>query len=229
MRSGPVFCFDLDDTLISEEDYVESGLCAAGGLIDALTPPAGERAGDRLVQLWRAERASDGFQRLLQERNLDPGWWLPKLKQAYRDHEPILHPRVGATDLLSVIVGRGGKLALVSDGWLEVQRRKWSALALPFPFNPVVFTDERGRDYWKPHSWSFEQVMAAHPTAARFFYVGDNPAKDFIAPNRLGWTTVLVRDGRNLHSSAVCEDPNATSDLVVESLDEISGIVQQIL
>jgi putative hydrolase of the HAD superfamily len=42
--------------------------------------------------------------------------------------------------------------------------------------------------------------MEAHPAAARFLYVGDNPDKDFLAPNRLGWTTVMVRDERNLHS-----------------------------
>ncbi len=38
-----MFCFDLDDTLVSEAEYVESGLGAVGRHLDAL---AGARPGD---------------------------------------------------------------------------------------------------------------------------------------------------------------------------------------
>ena len=100
-----------------------------------------------------------------------------------------------------------------------MQRRKWASLLLPetVRFDPVLFTDERGREYWKPHPWAFEQVMRAHPAAVRFFYVGDNPAKDFIAPNGLGWTTVLVRDERNLYAAAGASGP-ASPALIVPSI-----------
>lgn len=196
---GDVFCFDLDDTLFSESDYVESGLRAAGALVDAEAPGA-QPAGAWLVSLWRRERARDVFQQLLRERGLDAERWLARLKNAYRAHQPEIQPRAGVPDALGGLLRRGAKLALVTDGDLEVQRRKWAALRLPFPFAPVVFTDEKGRTYWKPHPWAFELVMEAHPAAARFLYVGDNPDKDFLAPNRLGWTTVMVRDERNLHS-----------------------------
>ena len=31
-------------------------------------------------------------------------------------------------------------------------------------------------------------------------YIGDNPKKDFVAPNQLNWVTVGLRDdGRNIH------------------------------
>jgi putative hydrolase of the HAD superfamily len=194
-----VFCFDLDDTLLSEADYVESGLRAAGALVDAEDPGA-QPAGTWLVELWRRERGRDVFQQLLRARGLEAERWLTRLREAYRAHQPRIEPRAGVLDALAGLLRRGASLALVTDGDLDVQRRKWEALRLPFPFAPIVFTDARGRPYWKPHPWGFELVMEAHPSAARFFYVGDNPAKDFIAPNRLGWTTVMVRDGRNLHS-----------------------------
>lgn len=217
MNAGAqVFCFDLDDTLFSESDYVESGLGAAGALVDA-EAPGPEPAGAWLVALWRRERAHDAFQQLLLARGLDAEGWLPRLREAYRAHQPDIQPRAGAREALGGLLDRGARLALVADGHLDVQRRKWAALGLSRDFHPVVFTDERGREYWKPHPWAFECVMQAHPAASRFLYVGDNPAKDFIAPNRLGWTTVMVRDARNLHPAS-CAAADAAPHLTVECL-----------
>jgi len=217
VTAGPhVFCFDLDDTLCSESDYVESGLRAAGALVDA-EAPGPEPAGPWLVALWRRERPRDAFQQLLRARGLHGEGWLARLKAAYRAHEPDIQPRAGVCEALRGLLERGASLSLLTDGDLEVQRRKWAALRLPFPFAPVVFTDEKGRPYWKPHPWAFERVMEAHPSAAGFLYVGDNPAKDFVAPNRLGWTTVMVRDERNLHPAA-CAEAGAAPHLTVPSL-----------
>lgn len=222
MKAGtPVFCFDLDDTLFSESDYVESGLRAAGALVDS-EAPGPEAAGAWLVSLWRRERPRDAFQQLLRARGLDAESWLPRLRDAYRTHRPEIAPRAGVVGALDGLTGRGARLAVLSDGDLDVQRRKWAALGLPFVFAPVVFTGERGRPYWKPHPWGFEVVMQAHPAQSRFFYVGDNPAKDFIAPNRLGWTTVMVRDARNLHPAtcaAVDGAPHRTVESLVDLLD----------
>ena len=222
--AGRVFCFDLDDTLVSEWDYVESGLRAAGAILDAevATTEGAESAESRLVRLWRDERGPDTFQRLLAERGLDAEAWLPRLKRAYREHSPQLTPRAGAVELLDALTVSGCSLALVSDGYLEVQQRKWAALRLPHRFDPVVFADEKGCEYWKPHPWAFEQVMRAYPGATRFIYVGDNPAKDFIAPNLLGWMTVMVRDERNVHPSTFEEGGPAAPQRVVESLAEVA-------
>jgi putative hydrolase of the HAD superfamily len=216
-----VFCFDLDDTLVSEWDYVESGLRAAGALVDA-EAPATEPAGTWLVSRWRRERARDLFQRLIRERRLDPEPWLQRLKDAYRRHEPVLEPRPGVSEVLGGLTTRGAGLSLVSDGCLDLQRRKWAALRLPFRFAPLVFTDEMGREFWKPHPWGFERVMREHPEASRYFYVADNPAKDFIAPNRLGWTTVMVRHARNLYAAKVTPGdaaPTITTDSLATLLD----------
>ena len=46
---------------------------------------------------------------------------------------------------------------------------------------------------------SYEQIMQRWP-GKRYVYIGDNPRKDFIAPNRLGWLTLgLVDCGANIH------------------------------
>jgi putative hydrolase of the HAD superfamily len=221
--AGTVVCFDLDDTLVSECDHVEACLLAAGRGLDAAVPGTLD-SGEWLVALWRRERARDGFQRLIRLRELDLATWLPRLRQLYREHVPAPKLRAGAEGLISAIAAAGGRLALVSDGWVEVQRAKWSALHLPAPFHPVVFTDERGPERWKPHPWGFERVAAAHPGARCFVYVADNPAKDFIAPSRLGWTTIQVRDPRNLHPAEVLR-PDAAPHVVVDSLADVLHVV----
>ena len=129
--AGAVVCFDLDDTLVSERDYVESGLRAAGDALDATLPGAVPPAGTWLAELWRAEGARDGFQRLLRARGLDEATWLPWLAAHYRAHRPVLAPRPGAVGVLRELVAEGARLALVSDGYADVQRRKWECLALP--------------------------------------------------------------------------------------------------
>ncbi len=199
MSLGPlVVCFDLDDTLVSEREYVESGLRAAGAVLDRELA-GGEPAGAWLVERWRRTGERDLFQQLLALRGAEAARWLPRLVAAYREHRPALAPRAGAVPALRALLAGGHRLALLSDGRVEVQRRKWEALGLSLPFAPVIFTDERGRAFWKPHPWGYERVMAAHPDAAGFVYVGDNPAKDFDAPDALGWTTVLLEHEENLY------------------------------
>lgn len=192
-----VFCFDLDDTLISECEYVESGLRAVGRALDELSRVGSGASGEWLVTEWRRARSRDLFQRRLAELGLDPAW-LPRLLDEYRRHEPVIRLREGAQDVLRALSRRGDGLALISDGLLGSQQAKWRALRLDVPFHPVIFTDERGREFWKPHPWSFELVMRSAPDATAFVYVADNEDKDFVAPNRLGWMTVQLRHAENL-------------------------------
>jgi putative hydrolase of the HAD superfamily len=217
-----VFCFDLDDTLVSETEYVESGLRAAGELLDRDAP--GSRSAEWMVALWRRARPADAFQQALARVGADPARWLPRLRAAYREHRPALTPRPGALDLLGAITRRGDRLALISDGDLGAQRRKWEALALPHRFDPVVFTDEHGRACWKPSPFAYRRVMAAHPDARGFVYVGDNPAKDFVAPNALGWTTVQVLHPANLRRALPARGTAAAPGHVVSDLAGVLAV-----
>jgi FMN phosphatase YigB (HAD superfamily) len=132
----------------------------------------------------------------------DPSEHVPRLVALYREHEPRISLREGVAELLSDLLARAHQLALLSDGHLAAQQRKWAALAVAAPFSPVIFTDARGRDFWKPHPWSFELAEASSPNASERLYVADNPEKDFVTPNRRGWRTVGIRDPRNLRPRA---------------------------
>ena len=62
----------------------------------------------------------------------------------------------------------------------------------------AVISEDFGSE--KPALANFEYFMKRYPGCSDFTYVGDNPDKDFIAPNTLGWETICLRDdGRNIH------------------------------
>ena len=64
-------------------------------------------------------------------------------------------------------------------------------------FSEIVISEEFGSA--KPTEQNYRHFEQAFPSE-NFVYVGDNLAKDFVTPNRLGWTTVALLDrGENIH------------------------------
>ena len=192
--------FDLDDTLYAERLYVRSGYRAVAARLR-------ERLGRRdafdewLWQRFCSGRSDGAFDAMNAEFAL--GLARPQIAElvgVYREHDPDIHPRPGTAETLRRL-RRRWRLALLSDGFLPAQRLKLRALGLADLFDAVVFTEEIGRDCWKPSPAGFEAVRAGldvpHDACA---YVGDNPAKDFVAPNALGWYTVHLRCEGQVHA-----------------------------
>ena len=77
--------------------------------------------------------------------------------------------------------------------WL-LSNGKADALGIAGDFDAVVYSDEFGRECWKPSSIPYQAVMQRLGGPAELFtYVSDNPTKDFVAANALGWRTVRIR------------------------------------
>ena len=86
-------------------------------------------------------------------------------------------------------------IAILTDGRSISQHMKLKALGLSR--FPSYISEEFGEG--KPSSMGFEIIMRDIP-APQYLYVADNPAKDFVAPNRLGWLTIGLKAGpHNVH------------------------------
>ena len=75
----------------------------------------------------------------------------------------------------------------------------FEALGLARWFSPddILISEEFGHS--KPSMKCYHYFINRHPDA-KFVVIGDNPAKDFITPNKLAWKTMcLLDDGRNIH------------------------------
>lgn len=203
-KSPPIHLvvFDLDDTLFRESDYARSGFHAVAGLLCA-----GDARDTKAMADWMWSRYRRGLrQNMFDQANRHFRLGLTKgqigeVVDAYRLHMPAIKPCRGIVPLLKALRRKRFKIALLSDGYLPAQRLKFHALGLRDYFDYIVFTEDFGREAWKPSPKGFlllQKHFSLAPEACA--YVGDNVAKDFIAPNRLGWLTILWRRGGGVYA-----------------------------
>jgi putative hydrolase of the HAD superfamily len=220
--SAPVVVFDLDDTLYLERDFVRSGFAAVDAWLAAHHGLCGFEA--HAWALFLAGRRGDVFDQALPMLGLGPRPALiRRLVDVYREHRPAIRLEPAAPDLLAALRGRC-RLALLTDGYHDTQRRKVAALGLEHWCDPVVCTDQWGRAHWKPSPRGFLHIQRAFETAPECcIYVGDNPAKDFRAPKALGWRTLRVRHPLGEHARADAISPLDQADRTVTGLAEVSA------
>ncbi len=204
--------FDLDDTLYPEADYVSSGFDYLGELVQRLY---GVALRDKLRQA-RDEGAADPLGAALLDAGL-PSGLKEHLVLAYRYHRPTLTLHPGASELLQECIERRCPLYLVTDGRGVTQRLKLEALGLLNVFDGIFISEEMG--VGKPNPLSFETAQRQGGEGP-WVYIADNPAKDFQAPNGLGWATIGVRHtSSRVHSlGKVLEPPTRWVEDLVELL-----------
>jgi len=216
--------FDLDDTLYAERDYVLSGY---GAVAEHLSDNSA-RSGQMRQWLWDrflSGQSAGAFDALNGNFSLGLGRrQIAELVEVYRNHCPRIAPRTGIPSLLEKLQRRG-MLGIISDGFLPAQKLKLDALGIAGYFDAVIFTEALGRESWKPSPAGFEALRKElQLDAGNCTYVADNPAKDFAAPNALGWRTIqLLLDGQ-IHSHKPAP-PGGEAQLIVKSIDELEGVV----
>lgn len=219
---APVVVFDLDDTLYLERDFVRSGFAAVGAWLAEHHGVGGFET--HAWELFLAGRRGDVFDRALPRVGLEPQPALvQRLVTVYREHRPQIRLAPEAADLLGALDGRC-RLAVLTDGYHDTQRRKIAALGLETWCEEVVCTDRWGRAHWKPSPRGFVHIQRAFDAAAEdCIYVADNPAKDFRAPKALGWRTLRVRHPLGEHARADAASPLDQADRTVTGLAEVSA------
>jgi putative hydrolase of the HAD superfamily len=186
--------FDLDDTLFPEKAYVRSGYDEI-----AKAFPAVENMSEKLWQKFlKKEKAIDA---VLQDEGLYSQENLAKCVEIYRFQKPNIRLYEGVLEMLKRIKRSGKKLALITDGRVEGQRAKIDALGIAPQFDSVIITDELGGvEYRKPCEKAFVLTVERLGTDYRkAVYIGDNITKDFIAPERLGMRSILVKNADGLY------------------------------
>jgi putative hydrolase of the HAD superfamily len=95
-----------------------------------------------------------------------------------------------------MLLSNGYEMSLITDGRSITQRNKLKALGIESYFKNIVISEEVNSE--KPSEYNFNLVMNKCPE--NYIYIADNPKKDFITPNKLGWSSICVLDrGQNIH------------------------------
>ena len=221
-----VICFDLDDTLYKEIDYLKSAYreiaCFAAGHLNGCGDSVNtmtSKAYEWMMNAYRNGRNS--FEALNHFLGLD----IPVVDylSIYRKHKPNISLSEEVVHVLSVLKEQGIILGLITDGRSIQQRHKIEALGLSAYFDDdnLVISEEFGSE--KPSLVNYSYFIDKYSDCPDFTYVGDNLKKDFIAPNYLGWRTVcLMDDGKNIHKQEWEKLDKTSSPLIkIDSLLEL--------
>lgn len=217
--------FDLDDTLYSESSYCRSGFTAVAKELSAGINIDEQVIYDKLWSLFLGGQTQRLFNAALDA--LGAGYddaLITRLVEVYRNHKPQITLPLRSKAVLDALKGRV-KLGLLTDGYMPAQRLKVQALGIEGYFDKTVYTELLGRQYWKPAAEGFELIMRDEGfQAGEFVYIADNPAKDFIAPNKLGWLSVWYKNKDRIHKTAPQNEAERAS-VEIENLEELTEII----
>ena len=217
-QKSRVVVFDLDDTLYKEQDYLLSAYREIAAQVELRFGLEG--VFDRMYEWW--QEGENVFQRLIDTYTLDLS--IDELLTIYRSHIPAISLDEDTKCLLERLYQRAD-LGLITDGRRLTQRHKIEALGLSAYMDEkdILVSEETG--FEKPSEVPYRHFMERYPSRT-YYYIGDNPAKDFVAPNHLGWTTIcLLDDGRNIHRQDSCLPPHMLPQHSISQLSEIENII----
>ncbi|MCK5114709.1 MAG: HAD family hydrolase [Phycisphaerae bacterium] len=185
--------FDIDDTLYPERDFVRSGYRAVGEYLRESL----DRSDDFEDWLWDrfvGGKTAGAFNDLSDVFKLNLGDdAIRELINVYRFHRPTIEPYRGIRQLVYKL-GREFVLGIVSDGPSQMQQNKLFALGFAGCFDAVVLTGDLDEGLGKPDPAGFNLVSSElYVAPENCLYIADNPTKDFVAPNKLGWMTIQYK------------------------------------
>jgi putative hydrolase of the HAD superfamily len=185
--------FDLDDTLYSEITFVQSGFRAVGCALHQRCGTDVHEWCEACMQVLEEHGRGQIFNIVLQRYGIEDHILAAELATCYREHVPQIRLADDVVSTLEILRSAGVTVGLITDGLAGVQRLKVRALKLESLLDVIVYTDDLGREFWKPHVLPFQTAMrCVHVESSEAVYVGNDDRKDFKGPNELGMTTVKI-------------------------------------
>lgn len=221
--------FDMDDTLYAEYDFVKSGFKAVDQYLNQNYSVSNFY--NKAMELFDSGRRGKIFNEVLEELNAECNNDIVKcLLDVYRNHKPTIELFEDAKWAINYYNAKC-ETGLITDGYYNVQKNKVAALGLESYLKTIVYSDEYGRENWKPSMVPYNKIEERFGFESnQYVYVADNLSKDFITPKKLGWLTVHIdRDGGQYSKVSVSDEYLA--HVRISSLYELKDVlkVQEII
>ncbi len=207
LPANKVFVFDLDDTLYSERDFEKSGIKFVYDYLKIDTIDLDSILTNRTN--WIEQIVSQASNNFTTESIL----------KLYRNHTPEIELYTDAKIFLQKLISLRAEMSLITDGRSMTQRSKLKALGIENIFNKIIISDEVKSE--KPSELNYKMVMS-NVSSKEYVYIADNTQKDFITPNKLGWTTICLLDkGQNVHKQNFELSKDYLPKFRIKSFEEI--------
>lgn len=204
--------FDLDDTLYSEKEYIQSGYKAVAAYL------GDESLENEMLNYFKAGKmAIDECLEQIGKKELSD-----KCVKIYREHIPAIRLYHGVRELIEKLKEMDIKVGIITDGRPYGQRKKITALGLDKLAADILITDELGgTQFRKPCDIAF-RIMARkwRLPYENIVYIGDNPAKDFQPPRQLGMQSIWFKNPDGIY-----EGEADNSIRRVYSIQDLRGVL----
>jgi|TARA_B100001971_G_C18122226_1_gene500080 putative hydrolase of the HAD superfamily len=192
-----VIIFDLDDTLYTEHDYVLSGFKFVADFASNKFNISKSQMYDALVESFESRGRGKNFDYALKKLGVDK-YNINELVSAYRNHIPhIVLPRKAIKVLRDL--KKDYTLCLLTNGWIEAQKRKVEKLELDKYFDSIWYAQEYGVQFRKPNKKYFLKIFSHYKAKpSEVLVIGDNSIEDIQAGENLGCYTHQVKSPGDL-------------------------------
>lgn len=222
--------FDLDDTLISEMQYIESGYKKIAIKIknDYRLEISEYEIYSLMIYLFKID-SKNVFNRTLEilgiEYTLE---YIKELVNCYRNHIPEICFFKEVIPCLNNLKQQKIKLGLITDGYKNAQKNKLKVLNAKKIFDKVILTDELGKEYWKPNPKAFKIIKDYFNIKfEEIIYVGDNPEKDFYIKRYCPINCVRIYRNESIYKGKKYRE-NIKENYRISNLNQIINIIKEI-
>lgn len=214
--------FDLDDTLYNEFQFVENGFKEVAKYLSNKYAIQVDELYNVMIEFLNKYGRGSIFNRMCEKYNFNEK--IMNLVEIYRNAKGKFKLYDDSREVLKKLK-YNYKLGIITDGKASVQWSKIKCLGIENYFDKIIVTDDFGREYWKPHEYSYRKMLEyfdCKPHEA--VYIGDNPVKDFIGARKVGLYTVrIIREcGDNMK---LREEKGYEADFTISNLNELIDII----
>jgi len=215
--------FDLDDTLYPEKCFVESGFRSVALALETRLGLNADVSFQKMLFTLNHEGRGFVFDQLLASNNIFSRNLVNFCINTYRHHKPAIQLDSSAESVLNSF---NHQAYLVTDGHKLVQENKVNALRLQDKFKKIYITHRYGVKNAKPSVHCFDLIRKIEKCDWKdMFYLGDNPAKDFVNLNPLGVETIRIRRGEH---AKIIANKGCEARHVIDTIDELPSLIKEI-
>lgn len=218
--------FDLDDTLYNEREFVYGGFKEVCSYLAEKHNLNCDELFNETIHILNLEGRGKIFNIICEKYEIYED--IKKLVGIYRGALPQIKLYKDSIYILNRLK-ENYKIGLITDGMASVQWNKIKCLGIEHSFDKIVVTDDHGREYWKPHEFSYREMLNNfNCKSCEVVYVGDNPHKDFIGARKVGLCTVrIIREFGDHMKTKLTEEYEA--DYEIKDLRELEELLSDLI